>query len=321
MNSIETLEQRIKMANQLKEILFEGESYLNQNIKQKYGIREEEHKPNEKKITIDKKPEDFLRILKSLFKRSKDKIAANIISSIDEDSKLENLDYSLSAKAVKEEFEKNLLNAGIITRKSKSKSTKNTFIGKLYKLFNGNSNNVKLSLDEELVAKLKGFSVKESSLYNDFKELVIEGIKQRYRYNDENDKCRKYKIECFETADLHIPGKWINPDILLKLNDFYYSYELKRWEDMSPIAPHEARNHARHISNYPHVVIEVPNDLFELVIEINVNFKIIREDCRERGIGLILFDKKTKMIMHLLDAEFFMPDPINRINFINALNK
>jgi hypothetical protein len=153
------------------------------------------------------------------------------------------------------------------------------------------------------------------------KEMFQEKIKKSFTEKMTNTE-NQLSVAVANTSENQQSGKWINPDLLLKLgDDIYYSYEFKRWKDMSPIAPHEARSHARHISNYPYVVIEVPEDLFEFVIENNINFQIIREDCKERGIGLILYDKNKENILHLLSAEYFTPDPINKINFLNQTIK
>lgn len=107
----------------------------------------------------------------------------------------------------------------------------------------------------------------------------------------------------------------------MKFGDYYYSYELKRWKDISPIAPHEARNHARYISNYPYVVINVPQTFFEFVIEYTDSFQIIKNDCKERGIGLILFDDVNNKFLKLLDANYFTPDPLKKLEYENKLNE
>jgi hypothetical protein len=185
----------------------------------------------------------------------------------------------------------------LISKKSRNYLAE-TDIGKLYKyLINKKNQNIYIEINT-----ISKKSFKEQDLYKIFEKILKKIFKTK-------------TINIINTANLGIEGKWINPDILLEYDNFYYSYELKRWKDISPIAPHEARNHARHISNYPYVVINVPQKFFEFVIEYTGNFQIIKNDCVERGIGLILFDDVNGSFLKLLDANYFIPDPIKKRNY------
>jgi hypothetical protein len=203
-------------------------------------------------------------------------------------------------------FEKNLQNIGFIVKKSRFYKAEDD-IGKLYKfLVNKKSENIKIKRTD-----LPDTKNKEQDLYEPFENILEEIIGV-----DENER------EIISTANSGINGKWVNPDILVKLRGcrIYYSFELKRWQNIDPVAPHEARNHARHISNYPYVVIQAPKELFEFVIEYTENFQIIKQDCSERGIGLILFDdEQGGNYLKLLDAEYFTPDSIKTHKYLAAL--
>jgi hypothetical protein len=252
------------------------------------------------------KPDDVEKLekyLKQLVKISKEELGLVKLNRVKKDDPDFSGEIELPRIELIEYFEKNLQNIGFISNKSRNYKA-NENIGKIYKsLIESNSKNIQMVAND-----IENKSVKEQDLYKPFKKIL------KKIFNIE-------KINLIKTANFGIQGKWINPDILMKYDDIYYSFEVKRWKDISPIAPHEARNHARHISNYPYVAINVPEDFFEFVIEYTNNFQIIKSDCAERGIGLILFDDDKLSSLKLLDAKYFTPDPIKKTAYEEAIKK
>ena len=273
-------------------IFFNGvdQEYFTEAVKKKFDF----NKPDD--------VEKLEKYLMQLVKISKEELGLVKLNRVKKDDPDFSGEIELPRNELIEYFEKNLQNIGFISNKSRNYKV-NENIGKIYKsLIESNSKNIKIATKD-----VKDKSVKEQDLYKPFQEIL------KKMFNIE-------KIDLIETANLGIQGKWVNPDILMKYGDIYYSFEVKRWKDISPIAPHEARNHARHISNYPYVAINVPKDFFEFVIEYTNNFQIIKSDCAERGIGLILFDDKSSSLK-LLDAKYFTPDPIKKAAYEEAIKK
>jgi len=242
------------------------------------------------------KEKEFLEYLKTLLQIAIDEllVTTNFKDQIDR------------GKVIKK-FEKHLKNIGFLKNK---KSINND----LYLIVRKSIQNINftdkgsLIINSNYQTKFKNF---EQQLYKDFKELIQNRIQ------------KDLQIEFKEgSATKQYSGKWVNPDILffaeIDGQTIYFSYEIKRWNDMDPIAPHEARNHARVISNYPNVAIHIPKDLMEFVIEYNNNFQIIKEDCKERGIGLFIFDPQEDYIFKLFDANYFEPDPIKKRNYLEG---
>jgi len=253
------------------------------------------------------KEADFLQYLQNLLHIA--------IEELMEDVNLVEDHQIVRGKIIKK-FEKHLRNIGFISKKSQKYDVK-TNIGQLYKAvsktqkfenIDQNGSIVKL----EHIELYKKFHSKEKELYNPFIELIKNRIQKDLEISfTKNSATKQYS------------GKWVNPDILfhtiIENKTIYFSYEIKRWSDMDPIAPHEARNHARVISNYPNVAIHIPKDLMEFVIEYNTNFQIIKEDCKERGIGLFVFDPQKDYIFKLFDAEYFVPDPIKKEKYLKDI--
>jgi hypothetical protein len=248
-------------------------------------------------IQKDDEFEELLKYLKEFIKISQEEFALDIISKLKKREQEISQKIELHRKEFLEYFEKNLQNIGFISKKSRNYSAE-TDIGKLYKyLINKKNQNIYIESN-----KIERESFKEQDLYDSFKNIL-------------NRLFNNKAITIYQTANVGISGTWVNPDILVKFGDYYYSYELKRWKNISPIAPHEARNHARYISNYPYVVINVPQTFFEFVIEYTDSFQIIKNDCKERGIGLILFDDVNNKFLKLLDANYFTPDPLKKLEY------
>jgi hypothetical protein len=277
------------MSNTKLKEFFRKKSYFNDVVYEKFNIEREEEF------------EELLKILRKLIKITQDEIIFNRISTKSRKDLSEPI--KIDRKEFLENFEKNLQNIGFISKKSR-KYLAEEGAGELYKyLVNEKSRNVYIEID-----KIEKKFFKERDLYKSFKRILKKIF-------------NKEKITICETANLGMPGKWANPDILVKFDNFYYSYELKRWKNISLVAPHEARNHARYISNYPYVVINMPQEIFEFVIEYTDSFQIIKNDCKERGIGLILFDEVNEKILKLLDADYFTPDPLKKIKYEKLINE
>jgi hypothetical protein len=277
------------MSNTKLKEFFRKKSYFNDVVYEKFNIEREEEF------------EELLKILRKLIKITQDEIIFNRISTKSRKDLSEPI--KIDRKEFLENFEKNLQNIGFISKKSR-KYLAEEGVGELYKyLVNEKSRNVYIEID-----KIEKKFFKERDLYKSFKRILKKIF-------------NKEKITICETANLGMPGKWANPDILVKFDNFYYSYELKRWKNISLMAPHEARNHARYISNYPYVVINMPQEIFEFVIEYTDSFQIIKNDCKERGIGLILFDEVNEKILKLLDADYFTPDPLKKIKYEKLINE
>ncbi len=236
--------------------------------------------------------------------------------------------FKITKKPLAKTIQNHLSTAGLLSRKE-SNSNSDSSIGKIIQLL-GSSNNqdliqwekkftIEISKDDKLYERIKTYNFHrlEKCLYKDFAEILL----REFRYNTEDlDDEISSKIQIFTPSTQKGKGRWSNPDVIAEVSVCgtveYYTYEIKRWLDMSPVAPHEARNHARIISNYPYVAIHAPKALFEFIVEYNYDFQIIKEDCRERGVGLILFDAQDKHFFKILNASYFKPDIFRKKDYI-----
>lgn len=275
-------------------------------------------------FSLDKKCEkvhiELIKILEELF-------FISLVELIVEKKKSNQPQQTISKR-----LEQHLVNGGFIKKKS-IKYNIDTNIGSLFKfIISSKDVESKITTNDKNTCEInKEYSChilrkycpkkKELDLYKPFSEI----LKREFCYDLEalkNKNSSKFQVIIPTTQKGK--GRWSNPDVVVSVcadNIAEYStYEIKRWLDMSPIAPHEARNHARIISNYPYVAIHAPKALFEFIIEYNYDFQIIKEDCRERGIGLILFDTQGKHFFKILNANHFKPDTFRKKDYINNLS-